>query len=64
MMRHLEMSVTISTSVVEKPTATSAQAKELATKVPFTLAIRDVNLAGENGLELLSYFKKHFPVRR
>ena len=40
----------------------SAQARELATKVPFTLAIVDVNLAGENGLELLSFFKTNYPA--
>ena len=40
---------------------TSQQAKDLAGKVPFTLAIVDVNLAGENGLELLSFFKSNHP---
>ncbi len=40
---------------------TGAQAKELATSVPFTLAILDLNLAGENGLELLGFFKTNYP---
>ena len=38
---------------------TVAQGKETAAKVPFTLAIVDLNLAGENGLELLDFFKKN-----
>lgn len=37
---------------------TSAEAREQAGKVRFDVAIVDVNLAGENGLELLGYFKK------
>jgi DNA-binding NtrC family response regulator len=41
---------------------TSAQAKEVAARGPFSLAIIDVNLAGENGLELLSYFKTNYPA--
>lgn len=40
---------------------TSQQAKDLAAKVPFSLAVVDVNLAGENGLELLSFFKAQYP---
>ena len=40
---------------------TNGQAKELAAQVPFTLAILDVNLAGENGLDLLSFFKTNYP---
>ena len=40
---------------------TVAQGKETAAKVPFTLAIVDLNLAGENGLELLDFFKKNYP---
>ena len=40
----------------------STEAKDLAKKIPFTLAIIDVNLAGENGLELLSFFKTNFPA--
>ena len=40
---------------------TAQQARELAAKVPFTLAIVDVNLAGENGLELLGFFKSNYP---
>lgn len=43
-------------------TATTAQqAKELASKAAFDVAILDVNLAGENGLDLLGYFKAHHP---
>ena len=37
------------------------EAKELVEKSRFDLAILDVNLAGENGLELLSLFKKEYP---
>jgi DNA-binding response OmpR family regulator len=40
---------------------TSEQAKELAGQGPFNLAIVDVNLAGENGLDLLAFFKKNYP---
>jgi DNA-binding response OmpR family regulator len=40
---------------------TGAQAKDLAATVPFQLAILDVNLAGENGLELLSFFRDRHP---
>ena len=40
---------------------TATEAKTLAAQVPFTLAILDVNLAGENGLELLSFFKANYP---
>lgn len=39
----------------------ASQAKELAAKTPFSLAIVDVNLAGENGLDLLGYFKTQHP---
>ena len=40
---------------------TAAQAKELAASVPFTLAILDLNLAGENGVDLLGFFKSNYP---
>ncbi len=40
---------------------TIQQAKELAGKSAFEVAIVDVNLAGENGLELLGFFKKNQP---
>jgi DNA-binding NtrC family response regulator len=39
----------------------SAAAIELADRETFDLGIFDVNLAGENGLELLRYFKSNFP---
>src|SRR6266446_610741 len=46
----------------EVTTATSAaQARGLAAQFPFTLAILDVNLAGENGLDLLGFFKTNHP---
>jgi two-component system, NtrC family, response regulator HydG len=38
-----------------------ASAKDLAQKTPFNLAIVDVNLAGESGLALLSFFRKEYP---
>jgi two-component system, NtrC family, response regulator HydG len=37
------------------------EAKELAQRNRFDLSILDVNLAGENGLELLSLFKQNYP---
>ena len=40
---------------------TCQQAKDLAATTPFGLAILDVNLAGENGLELLRFFKTNHP---
>ena len=40
---------------------TAQQAREIAAKTPVSLAILDVNLAGENGLELLGYFRKVYP---
>lgn len=40
---------------------TSADAMETADRQQFDLAIFDVNLAGENGLELLRFFKTNFP---
>jgi DNA-binding NtrC family response regulator len=36
-------------------------AMEAADRDGFDLAIFDINLAGENGLELLRYFKANFP---
>src|ERR1041385_7534314 len=41
---------------------TSGEAIELADRQQFDLAIFDINLAGENGLELLRYFKANFPT--
>lgn len=40
---------------------TASEAREVATKTPFNVAIVDVNLAGENGLELLGFFKTKYP---
>jgi DNA-binding response OmpR family regulator len=37
------------------------EAMEMADTRRFDLAILDINLAGENGLELLGYFRKNFP---
>jgi DNA-binding response OmpR family regulator len=37
------------------------QAKELAAAAPFDLAILDVNLAGQNGLELLRFLRTAHP---
>jgi DNA-binding response OmpR family regulator len=39
----------------------AAEGRELAGKAPFDLAILDIDIAGENGLELLSFFRKHYP---
>ena len=39
-----------------------AEAKELARSSQFSLAIVDVNLAGESGLDLLRFFKGNFPT--
>jgi DNA-binding NtrC family response regulator len=39
-----------------------AQAMDLAATEKFNLAVFDIQLAGENGLQLLEYFKKHFPT--
>jgi DNA-binding NarL/FixJ family response regulator len=33
----------------------------LADEGRFDLAVFDINMAGENGLQLLSYFKKDYP---
>lgn len=47
---------------LEVTTAMSAQeAKALAVLPQITLAIVDVNLAGENGLELLSFLHTNYP---
>ena len=40
---------------------TGVEAMELVDQVPFDLAVLDVNLAGENGLELLGFFKSNYP---
>lgn len=40
---------------------TAKQAIELVDREQFDLAIFDINLAGENGLELLRYFKTNSP---
>ncbi len=40
---------------------TASQARELAAQAPFDVAIVDVNLAGENGLQLLGFFKTNYP---
>jgi DNA-binding response OmpR family regulator len=40
---------------------TGLEAMRLADEGRFDLAIFDINLAGENGLQLLSYFKSSFP---
>lgn len=43
-------------------TAVNAQqAREIAAQTPVSLAILDVNLAGENGLHLLSFFRSTYP---
>jgi DNA-binding NtrC family response regulator len=41
--------------------STAGQAMEVADREQFDLAILDINLAGENGLELLRFFKSNFP---
>ena len=47
---------------LEVTTATTAQqAKELAARASFDVAIVDVNLAGENALALLGFFKEKQP---
>ena len=40
---------------------TCDQARELVRQTPFSLAILDIGLAGENGLDLLKLFKKDYP---
>ena len=42
-------------------TGAAAEAIQLADGEAFDLGIFDLNLGGENGLELLSYFKANFP---
>ena len=42
---------------------TGQDAMELMDQVPFNLAILDVNLAGENGLQLLGFMKSNYPER-
>ena len=41
--------------------STAGEAIEVADREQFDLAILDINLAGENGLELLRFFKSNFP---
>lgn len=41
--------------------ATAKETMEAADRETFDLAIIDINLAGENGLELLRFFKVNFP---
>jgi DNA-binding response OmpR family regulator len=41
---------------------TAQEAMALADEGRFDLALLDINLAGENGLELLGYFKSNFPT--
>ena len=41
--------------------AEAQEAMKIADRQRVDLAILDINLAGENGLELLGYFKKNFP---
>ena len=41
--------------------ATAQEAMALADQGLFDLTILDINLAGENGLELLGYFRTNFP---
>lgn len=46
----------------EVATATTGEeAMELADQGPYDVAILDIDLAGENGLELLAYFRTNFP---
>jgi DNA-binding NtrC family response regulator len=41
--------------------ATASEAIAMADQGPLHLVIMDINLAGENGLELLKFFKSNFP---
>lgn len=41
--------------------STATEAKDLAHREEFALGIFDINLAGEDGLDLLRYFKTNFP---
>ena len=46
----------------EVTTATNGeQAMQLADRESYDVAILDIDLAGENGLELLAYFRTNFP---
>ncbi len=40
---------------------TAQEARAIAVRSDVSLAILDVNLAGENGLELLSFFRTNYP---
>jgi two-component system response regulator HydG len=47
---------------LEVTTAMTAQeARQIAARAPVSLAIFDLNLPGEGGLELLSYFRSTYP---
>ena len=47
---------------LEVTTAMTAQeARQIAARAPVSLAIFDLNLPGESGLELLSYFRSTYP---
>jgi DNA-binding response OmpR family regulator len=41
---------------------TLSEAKDLARDTQFSLAIVDVNLAGESGLDLLGFFRANYPA--
>src|SRR5689334_3338926 len=41
--------------------ATASEAMFIADQWPIHLVVMDINLAGENGLELLKFFKSNFP---
>ena len=41
--------------------ATASEAMAMADGGPIHLVVMDINLAGENGLELLKFFKSNFP---
>jgi two-component system response regulator RegA len=45
-----------------KTAASGRQAMLLAEMETFDFAVLDINIAGENGLQLLSYFKQYFPT--
>lgn len=42
--------------------STVSEAVDLAHREPFALGIFDINLSGEDGLDVLRYFKTHFPL--
>jgi len=44
------------------PVVSGEQAMSQAAVQPFSLAVFDINLAEENGMELLSHFKTKFPA--